>query len=440
MHRIPRRFVTLSLGVALLAACDQDTPAEPSPAEAREGTAASRSDAPAVHRPHEAEFHRLSREIEGYGGHFFDEAGNLVVHLQDAEQATRARGRLEPLFEARPVSARDESQTRRGSIVVREAEYTFPQLAEWRDHASEEVLGKEGVVLVDLDEARNRVVIGVSTPRGRMEATRALSRHGVPAGAVEFVEAEPAVVDQSLQARFRPLRGGFQIAMSGGACTLGFNANRAGLPVILTNSHCTSIYWGLDGVSIYQPTVAAANLVGPEIVDPPGTPCGFLNLFRCRWSDAAIVRRNAGVTSDFGFIARTNSWATGLGSPGSLIVNPSNPRMRITSELAFPSVNQVIDKMGRTTGWTYGSIDRTCVDLSTPLGLGVNGGTVRCQDLTRNMHTAGGDSGSPMFVYGGSTVRLAGLHWGRVTYDGRNVAIMSAMSNIRADLGAFSTF
>jgi hypothetical protein len=436
MYRNPRTLTTLALGVAILAACDREAPV--SPTAVPESASQSRADREPTFRPHEAEFHRLSDEIEGYGGHFFDEHGNLVVHLRDPAQAGRAQQHLQPTLDARPLGAREVGTVRQGSIVVRQAEFEFPELARWRDRASDEVLGKDGVVFTDLDEAANRVVIGVSSPAARIDALRTLRRSAVPAEAVQFVDAEEPTFDQSVRNRFRPLRGGFQISSPSGSCTLGFNAIRAGQHVVLTNSHCTSIYWGADGTPIYQATVAASNLVGPEIHDPAGAPCGFLGLQRCRWSDAAVIRRNAGVTSDFGYIARTQSWATGLGNAGSIQINTASPRMQITSELAFPSVNQVLDKIGRTTGWTYGQVDRTCVDLSVPSGLGVNG-TVRCQDLTRNMHTSPGDSGSPMFVWQGSTVRLAGLHWGRVTYAGTNVAIMSAMSNIRSDLGPMST-
>lgn len=439
MNRIPRTLTALSLGFAMLAACDRNLPAEPdASASAADPVAARAADAPQV-RPHEAEFHRLSAEIDGYGGHFFDEAGNLVVFLRDQADAAQAQRLLEPMLDARPLGARDVAQAGRGSVVVRSAEFSFPQLAQWRDQASDQALPVDGVEFTDLDETENRVVIGVSSQRARMEAVQRLSRLDVPAEAVRFVDAEPAVFEQNLRQRFRPLRGGFQIAMSNGTCTLGFNAIRNGQHVVLTNSHCSSTYWGNDGTPFYQATVASTNLVGPEIHDPAGAPCGFFGLQRCRYSDASIVRRNAGVTSDYGYIARTTAWATGLNNSGSIQINTASPRMRITSELAFPSVNQTLDKIGRTTGWTYGQVDRTCVDISVPSGVGVSG-TVRCQDLTRNMHTAPGDSGSPMFVWQGSTVRLAGLHWGRTTYGGVNVAIMSSMWNIRQDLGSFSTF
>jgi hypothetical protein len=422
------------LTVAVLAACDQRNPVEPGIAEVPSTSEAARSPAPLQVYPHEAEFYRLSQEIDGYGGHFFDEQGNLVVHLIDPAQEGQARQFLEPLFDTRVLSAREATLATRGTIVVRPADFTFPQLALWRDQATDEVLGKEGVELIDLDEVQNRVIIGVSTPRARMEAVQTLSRHAIPADAILYVDAEPAVFDQSLQQHFRPLRGGFQIQNDyGGDCTLGFNAIRNGQPVFLTNSHCTRIIWGPDMTIFYQPSISNANLIGFEILDPAPFGCGFLNLSKCRRSDAAIVQRFGGVTGDFGYIARTTGWAFGLGKSGSLTVDLNNPRMRIEGELPQPRVGQVLDKIGRTTGWTYGIVDQTCVNLATQRGI------ILCQDFTREMHSGQGDSGSPMFVWGGSTVRLAGLHWGRASPGGRSVAIMSSMANIRADLGAFST-
>lgn len=424
----------LTLSFGLLAACeDRRTPVEPNLEQPPSGAEAAISHSSTLERAHEAEFHRLSKEIEGYGGHFLDEQGNLVVYLVHAAQESRARQLLAPVLNARPLSARKAFLASQGSVIVRKANFTFPQLARWRDLVTHQVLGKEGVVFTDLDETRNRVVIGVSTLRGRMEAAQVLRTYAIPPQAIAYVEATPVVPELTLQERFHPLRGGFKIASAVRDCTLGFNAIRDGEDVFLTASHCSSHFWWPDDTRFYQPT-NGSGLVGREIHDPAGTSCGAT---QCRWSDAAVVRRDVDVSGDFGYIARTSGWATGLGSSGSITVDPNNPRMKITSEYAFPVVNDELDKIGQATGWTFGTVHATCVDIFTHRP---QLGRAWCQDLTRDMHTAPGDSGSPMFVWEDSTVRLAGLHRGRMTYEGTDVAIMSAMWNIRADLGDFSTF
>jgi hypothetical protein len=427
MYRANRSFAVLTLGFVVFAACDdRSTPAEPNLADASADVQAAASETATTEYPHEAEFRRLSKEIEGYGGHFFDDQGNLVVYLADAAQATRARQVLEPVLQARPLSEREVGLASQGSVLVRPADFTFPQLARWRDRVTDEVLKHEGVEFTDLDEAQNRVVVGVTSLKARLAAAQSLQRLAVPTEAVVFEATEPAVQLQSLQNRFRPLRGGFQIQrVGGGRCTLGFNAVRNGVGVFITNSHCTTNYLAPDGVSIHQNVVASGNLVGQEIFDPN---------YAVRYADAAVIRRTAGVAADYGYIARTTFFATGAGNSGSLTVNANSPRMRITGELSYPSVGNVLDKMGRTTGWTYGSVARTCVNHV------VNGRSLRCQDWVNPMHADFGDSGSPIFRWHGSTVTLAGILWGKTTSAGKPYTLFSAMSNIKADLGNFTTF
>jgi hypothetical protein len=99
----------------------------------------------------------------------------------------------------------------------------------------------------------------------------------------------------------------------------------------------------------------------------------------------------------------------------------------------------MFDKMGRTTGWTYGFVKKTCVDMNKTSYAGPGIGRILCNDWS-SYHSNNGDSGSPVFRWYGSTVRLAGLHWGGITSGGTRYAIMSAMWNIEADLGALSTF
>jgi len=264
-----------------------------------------------------------------------------------------------------------------------------------------------------------------------------MEEHAVPREAVVYEATKPVQEFLSLQDMSRPLEGGYQIQQPGvGTCTLGFNAYWAGYSAFLTNSHCTTNFWSNDGVSVYQNTSGvAAELVGAEISDPKPFSCGFLWLYSCRWSDAAVIRRYSWVPTNYGYIARTMFWGFGAGVSGSLTVNPNAPRMKITGEYSFPVGGEMFDKMGRTTGWTYGYVKKTCVDVNKS-GLR----RVLCQDFIQHMHATFGDSGSPIFRWHGSTVTLAGLLWGGTTRDGVDYIIMSAMWNIEKDVGGLSTF
>jgi hypothetical protein len=427
MFRTPRFVPLLPVGLVVLAAC-QDTATEPDP-ETREPQEALVVSRETLERPHEAIFHELSSQLKSYGGHYLDEEGNLVAYLTDGAEQDRALALLEPVLAKHQFNARQ----RRGKVVFQKAAFTFLDLAAYRDRASEPVLELKQVEFTDLDEARNRVVIGVSGAEAKEAALRVLAENKVPLEAVEFEETTPVRDLVTLRDYRRPLEGGLQIGSSVGTCTLGFNAYWSGVRGFLTNSHCTSNFWANDGTSFYQN--ASPYYVGYEIRDPAAHSCGFLGIFSCRWSDAALVRTTASVTSNYGYIARTTFWATGDGNSGSLTINNSNPRMRITGEYSFPVGGEMFDKMGRTSGWTYGYVAKTCVDVNKS-GLR----RVRCQDYIKSMHAIPGDSGSPIFRWHGNTVTLAGILWGGINEGGTQYTIMSAMWNIERDIGALSTF
>src|SRR5262249_28512352 len=173
-----------------------------------------------------------------------------------------------------------------------------------------------------------------------------------PAEAVNIVETPAVALEASLRDRHRPLVGGLQIAFqSGGAtflCTEGFNAVRAGGAGFLANSPCTPIQGGVQDTAIHQPTIALFNInhVGVETVDPVyfvGAPCPAGR--RCRRSDSAFIRRDAGVTANQGRVALT--------ALGSFAWNGVST-FRIVRE-ADPLVGQVVTKVGRTTGRTPGA-------------------------------------------------------------------------------------
>jgi hypothetical protein len=72
-----------------------------------------------------------------------------------------------------------------------------------------------------------------------------------------------------------------------------------------------------------------------------------------------------------------------------------------------------LDKVGRTTGWTFGAVNDTCQNINvTDADV-----TLFCQHRVRRISgthrmTNNGDSGSPVFQWQGSTVVLSGILWG----------------------------
>jgi hypothetical protein len=111
-------------------------------------------------------------------------------------------------------------------------------------------------------------------------------------------------------------------------------------------------------------------------------------------------------------------------------------RFRITSK-GVATLAEIVNKVGRTTGWTSGEVSKKCVNT------GVSGTNIvqLCQDWVRAA-SGGGDSGSPVFkiiVNGGNDVQLRGMLWGGGTEkNGTQVFVYSPIANIEEELGPIS--
>jgi hypothetical protein len=212
MSRFTRVLPLLSVGLVVLASCrDEYIPTEP------EGEGPDAANAPSFDlrgvesdqvRPHEAQFHKIAEQVPGFGGYYYDEEGTLVAYLADPEQEKLALEVLSPILKERDLSARERNS---GAIEFRKAQFSFPELAAYRDRASSPVLNVRGVEWTDLDEAQNRFVVGVSSDNAREEVMKVLSEYRVPVEAALFEESSRASEDLTLRDRSRPIEGGFQI-------------------------------------------------------------------------------------------------------------------------------------------------------------------------------------------------------------------------------------
>lgn len=286
-----------------------------------------------------------------------------------------------------------------------------------------------GLVFTDADETRDRLVVGVLN-RGLETAVRArLAALGVPSELVDVVETAAIVQVSTLRDKVRPVVGGLQIRFSQYLCSLGFNARRGSVDGYVTASHCSDRQGSLDGTKYYQPLNQVADeFIGTEIADPAffrnsGCPKGR----KCRYSDANFSDADDGVLFDLGGIART----TGT-NDGSLEIAGSFGIVLEDAAL----VGQTANKVGRTTGWTEGTVTRTCVNT------GVTGTNILllCQDFVENnvQIVDGGDSGSPVFRTNadGSVTLLGGL-WGGNSSG--TLFVYSPIANIEHELGALTT-
>jgi hypothetical protein len=392
----------------------------------------------------DAEFTRLARQIPGFGGMYFDKAGKLNVYLKAQRGAARAAevaGRLRSV-----AGATVQTRLRRDpTIVTVAAAYDFNELLAWKGRLSG-IFKVRGVAFLDVDESQNRLRIGLAPTASRRAVEQHLARAGVPRGAVIMSPSSMAERVKTLQDRFRPVPGGVQVAFRlgpfVGICTIGFNALRPGddRRFFVTASHCSEIQGGNQHTLYHQPFPAgSANRIAVEFRDPnygdASGNCVFYPGFRCRFSDALLARYLDGVNPQVGSIARTEFARTRI---GSLKINPANPRFRIVGEFEFPFIGETAHKMGRTTGWTRGTVVLTCVDIPIADIVQI------CQDVVLSQAFFG-DSGSPVFErasdFGGpgNAVFLTGILWGGGTLGGAPVYFFSAMENIEFELGPLIT-
>jgi len=339
------------------------------------------------------ELARKAEEVPGFGGLYLDTTGTTHVYLVDLSR----EGDVQDLGER---------------VVVQQGDYDFRDLFAWKDELRPQ-LAQRGVVFLDIDEQRNRLVLGVES--GSVETFTAqletfLRDSRVPPAAVIVEAAEPMAPLASLTSKFRPVPQGVQIQRGkilGGECTLGINGTRQGVRGFVTASHCTAFRSVVDGSIFFQASNGSAlDRVGVEKVDPPffgGGACPFPRV--CRFSDAAFVAYDKPSLSAGRLIANPQSCSF---AQGPITLNLFTPFLPMTGFMfGTPVAGTIVTKIGRTTGCTFGFTKGTCVDTNVT-GTNI---TMLCQQRVAGV-SAKGDSGAPVFLHGGDEATLTGILWG----------------------------
>jgi hypothetical protein len=376
----------------------------------------------------------LARGVRGFGGFFLDRQGVPTIYLTDPAEHDAATVALAPFLAARGID--------RSRLQVLRADFDYARLESWFGAASSEALSVPGAVFFDLDEASNRLRVGVAHDAAEAEMRRALAALHVPAEAVIVEQTAPIRQLLSLQERVRPVQGGLMIDFILGACTLGFNARRSGQLSFITASHCTWTQGGVEGTMWWQHTwldfSGNDNAIGTEADDPVyfsssgrrRGPCPRNRV--CRYSDAS---RGAYSITDvaLGRIAKP----TGV-NDGSITFAESFQLSSQTPEYASDrfAIGGTVNKVGMTTGWTSAPVSATCVNVNID-GTSI---TQLCQTLVGSeapgsrVIVGPGDSGSPIFIVNGDgSATLAGILWGG-TPEGTLLAF-SPLTNVQRELG-----
>jgi hypothetical protein len=183
---------------------------------------------------------------------------------------------------------------------------------------------------------------------------------------------------------------------------------RLNKPGFLMPSHCTIQPFAFDTTTYYQERRHSGTgyyLIGWGLTDPPLFTC-WEDAQGCRNSDAAVALYGTWVTHALGRIARpasrNSSWPYEyhLASPDSVF--------EIVGEFDWAIDGEIMEKVGRTTSWTGGSVIDGCLTVGVNPEGSPNRHSIRCA-MHVDAEAGQGDSGAPVFeITSGTQVELRG--------------------------------
>lgn len=300
--------------------------------------------------------------------------------------------------------------------------------ARWFAQTSPEVMALPEAVYSFNDGSTNQLVYAIDRPGAAARVRAILAREGVPPSAYRIVQSAPIrLMNTTLRTVHRPTKAGIQLQFGQYVCTLGFNVDHAGGRSFITNSHCTSSQGGTEGTQYNQPlTSSHPEVIATEADDPVyGSRPGCSRGKKCRTSDASRALYASSTESARGKIARTTGVNNGsLTVDGEFTIDAQNN--------TATSFSGVVHKVGRTTGWSSGTVNGSCATVN------VSGSNIQllCQTLVAGSGTVvgGGDSGSPVFQLGSNnSVTLVGILWGGSSAG--DLFVFSPLKNIQDELG-----
>lgn len=381
----------------------------------------------------------LERSLPSLGGFYLDETGGARVLLTPrASAAERANAVAIGNALASQRASRHKDAAARRPAVIEEARFRFSELVGMRDR-SVEVLNVPGAQTLDADERRNRVTVGVVSEEAARRVREWWTRRGLPAEGLEVSVEQPVQEMRTLDDEVRPVPGGYKITNdNGNSCTIGYSVrhnDRGGELGFITNSHCTNTQGGTENTEFDQPQSAFLdpNDIGIERMDPhyistlPGCPSGRV----CRHSDSAYASFKSASWARLGRIAEPVAYCANPATHCTLTVNTA-VEIPVGAMSGGPLAGLDYEKVGQTTGWTFGPVTQTCVTVNKSN----SSRTLLCQYFV-DAGVDFGDSGSPVFGWNGETHPVGGLLWGGV---GTTRFIFSHHSGIALDLGSLTYF
>jgi len=344
-------------------------------------------------RGFEDELLRLEARIPGLGGMFIDGQGIPTIWVRDRSVDASAIVELRAAASGAQYVGEVKARLQAADIRIMRGQFAFSELVAVRRYLAAH-LRVPGLVALDADETLNRVRVSVTDQQALARVNEVVATLGLPDG---IVTAEPVGAIQALatlRGRFRPTSGGIQIRNAGGGkCSIGYNVSIYAYSDTgyVTASHCdaSSMGSGATGGVQYQNSVTAADTVGRVSLNPAWnrTDTECLGYTLCTLADVLFVKS-----------APMSSWAKRVAKTSWVGINNALGSIDITSYwtgisiVPWTIVGQDVYKVGRTTGYTRGTLAGTCEDV-------VVGGAfvVLCADRVVNSAIGEGDSGAPVF-------------------------------------------
>jgi hypothetical protein len=139
--------------------------------------------------PGEEYLFQIESEVPGFGGMYYDDDGDLIILLKDLRLSGQATGAVRRHLPGPGKRGRREGPP--AAIRFRQAEYSFVELNGYWHRINQVIFRIPGVRSTDVDDERNRVVVGVRRSAAAQEVRRALAATSIPEGSVEVHTIEP---------------------------------------------------------------------------------------------------------------------------------------------------------------------------------------------------------------------------------------------------------
>ena len=179
----------IPIGLLVLAACGADNTVTSRSIDA--SAAITNQAGLRAHKTLDDEFADLVDEVPGFGGMFYDSTGALTVYLKDLAGTAAARSRIAAFLGRRTKGTPEriaQIAAETGAMRARQARYDFRELLSlYRTYVISLASGASGVTMTDIDDAKNRIIIGVQNVSMLGPMRQALAGLPIPADAIEAV-------------------------------------------------------------------------------------------------------------------------------------------------------------------------------------------------------------------------------------------------------------